>query len=447
MDASAASATYGALSVTELRRELARRGISADGCVEKSDLVERLASSTQTSARAEGPRSSVPSELGGLSVAELRRELARKGISADGCVEKADLVERLSAAAGVTGSSSSSSSRTQPDSEPAASATKQTPMPPLATLSVPELRNILGRHGAQVRAESVREKSELVAAVSDCLRCCPICLEDVEAHQSVENVGERSSVSQSCGHCRAGFHRTCAAKYALSAAEAGKLPLLCPVHQCRERWPGEIVAAVLSPDELNRYNAAVRSVRELRNQQYPAAVEQRARERSPRTRQALKELGVRVCPQCHSEIEKQAGGIVHGCDKMTCRCGCRFCFVCGKVARKDGNGRYLPSCSCVGENHSYLEHGSVVNNYSDMPDIPTMADAQNAAQQFAQGAANIMGGAFGADLGQAFNMFGATLGNMFQQSTSAHSFGPMHQGAAAQFFPQAGQTRRPYGAS
>mmetsp|Transcript_64488 Transcript_64488/g.112586 ORF Transcript_64488/g.112586 Transcript_64488/m.112586 type:complete len:133 (+) Transcript_64488:3-401(+) len=132
---------------------------------------------------------------------------------------------------------------------------------------------------------------------------------------------------------------------------------------------------------------------------------------------------------------------------MTCRCGCRFCFVCGKVARKDGNGRYLPSCSCVGENHSYLEHGSVVNNYSDMPDIPTMADAQNAAQQFAQGAANIMGGAFGADLGQAFNMFGATLGNMFQQSTSAHSFGPMHQGAAAQFFPQAGQTRRPYGAS
>lgn len=40
---------FGTLSVAELRRELAQRGLSADGCIEKSDLLARLAASTRDS--------------------------------------------------------------------------------------------------------------------------------------------------------------------------------------------------------------------------------------------------------------------------------------------------------------------------------------------------------------------------------------------------------------
>ncbi|CAE8587703.1 unnamed protein product, partial [Polarella glacialis] len=83
---------------------------------------------------------------------------------------------------------------------------------------------------------------------------------------------------------------------------------------------------------------------------------------SPRTAEAVRSLGIRCCPKCGAGIEKQGAGFTHGCDKMTCRCGCRFCFACGLVARADG-----PACACVAPHHGYLSHESVMGNYSDDP--------------------------------------------------------------------------------
>jgi len=38
------------------------------------------------------------------------------------------------------------------------------------------------------------------------------------------------------------------------------------------------------------------------------------------------------CPQCQFFVAKE-----FGCNSMTCRCGCRFCYGCGK--RKNGECR------------------------------------------------------------------------------------------------------------
>eukprot|EP00971_Amphidinium_carterae_P168803 3344470-Amphidinium_carterae.1 len=47
-------------------------------------------------------------------------------------------------------------------------------------------------------------------------------------------------------------------------------------------------------------------------------------------------LGIRRCPGCQALIQKQGDGLITGCDKMTCRCGCMFCFKCGMPAGAQG---------------------------------------------------------------------------------------------------------------
>ena len=60
--------------------------------------------------------------------------------------------------------------------------------------------------------------------------------------------------------------------------------------------------------------------------------------------------GLRRCPHCGVYIEKMEGG----CDKLTCRCGCKFCFKCG-VLNAD--------CECTASFHHFIPHESVMNNY------------------------------------------------------------------------------------
>ena len=39
----------------------------------------------------------------------------------------------------------------------------------------------------------------------------------------------------------------------------------------------------------------------------------------------MKEKDWKKCPKCQSAVEKQAG-----CKYMTCRCKCKFCYICGR---------------------------------------------------------------------------------------------------------------------
>eukprot|EP00438_Fugacium_kawagutii_P006542 Skav222198 [mRNA] locus=scaffold1745:80173:80991:- [translate_table: standard] len=103
---------------------------------------------------------------------------------------------------------------------------------------------------------------------------------------------------------------------------------------------------------------------------------------------ALQELGCRRCPSCGTWIQKQSAGWVTGCDKMTCRCGGRFCFQCGSVDA---------TCSC-NLGHDFLEKELVLANYSlldlpwplsllleDVPDIDSSISSVSVSRDLVQG--------------------------------------------------------------
>jgi len=288
------------------------------------------------------------------TVRELKRLLVQQGLDASGCLEKTDLVNRLRDV--LPAQYACGKATETPASQHGGQLYNGGKSQALESLPVSELRGLLKCHGAEDFLRGAREKQELVAALAACLSRCPICLENADD-------GDSNSSIQRCDACRAPFHQRCCAGHALAAAEAASLPLLCPVPGCKSRWRSSIVAWALTEEELCRYNAAVRSIRELRDtsQSSGAAL-------SPRTSDAMKQLGVRACPRCHAMIEKQDPGLVHGCDKMTCRCGCRFCFQCGSLAGDNGEAR----CKCVGDHHSYLTHEQVLHNYDDLPDGPNL---------------------------------------------------------------------------
>lgn len=48
----------------------------------------------------------------------------------------------------------------------------------------------------------------------------------------------------------------------------------------------------------------------------------------------MEKEGWRKCPACGRIIER----IEDSCNKMTCGCGCVFCWKCGKVKPKGGTG-------------------------------------------------------------------------------------------------------------
>eukprot|EP00927_Polykrikos_kofoidii_P059536 TRINITY_DN54686_c0_g1_i1.p1 TRINITY_DN54686_c0_g1~~TRINITY_DN54686_c0_g1_i1.p1 ORF type:complete len:446 (+),score=66.34 TRINITY_DN54686_c0_g1_i1:45-1382(+) len=405
---------------------------------------------------ASSPRSRPPC-LESMSVRELRSELARYKLDATGCVEKADLITKLrnagASAGGVEGGrggngGSNAGSRDSPghsgdrSSSSSASVSRSIESPPqLFTMPVAKIRRLIKRHGVENRVSRACEKHELVAVLADRLRQCPICLDDVatantvtagadSAHGvggAVRGVGSTadktvdacgataasadgctvestgSEACRCCAECCTPFHRSCAAQHALAAAEAAKLPLLCPVRGCREPWPEAMIAWALNKDERRRYDTAERSLREQRSRASSGRVV------SPRTEAALGKLGVRRCPKCGAGIEKQAAAMTHGCGKMTCRCGCKFCFQCGAEARSGD----VPRCSCVGDYHSYLSHEDVLNNYASDPVIDMRSEINNAFNSVFGGGTVSFGNSapMGAASGGAFSgMFGGGSG-------------------------------------
>jgi hypothetical protein len=62
--------------------------------------------------------------------------------------------------------------------------------------------------------------------------------------------------------------------------------------------------------------------------------------------QAVRENGWKRCPSCLTAIDRN-----EGCDHMTCKCGCHFCYVCGKYDSsnpKSGRGHCGSRCSSRG---------------------------------------------------------------------------------------------------
>lgn len=67
----------------------------------------------------------------------------------------------------------------------------------------------------------------------------------------------------------------------------------------------------------------------------------------------------RRCHQCGIMVEK-----LSGCDKMTCRCGAKFCFQCGSINAM---------CKCTSDMHSFYSRETVLSNwgYFSLPTIPS----------------------------------------------------------------------------
>eukprot|EP00754_Rhynchopus_humris_P050861 Rhum_TRINITY_DN9197_c0_g2::Rhum_TRINITY_DN9197_c0_g2_i1::g.32055::m.32055 len=61
---------------------------------------------------------------------------------------------------------------------------------------------------------------------------------------------------------------------------------------------------------------------------------------------------IRPCPQCGEAVEK-----AFGCDKMKCRCGYRFCFVCLAPNAQ---------CSCSGDNHGFWDNRKGTGDFKNL---------------------------------------------------------------------------------
>ena len=144
-----------------------------------------------------------------------------------------------------------------------------------------------------------------------------------------------------------GLHRSCLSKYLMIQAESGH-PAKCPF--CLRK---------LSVTEVYRNLTASQQAVWLRQQNKWLELRAFGRPHPDLAEtKAMEGLGYRQCPMCGVWIEKQAAGWITGCDKMTCRCGGRFCFQCGSVEA---------SCDCS-FGHDFLDKEMVIKNYSlDLP--------------------------------------------------------------------------------
>merc|ERR1712151_1062848 len=93
--------------MTELRHLANFLGVDYAGCIEKSDLVNRIATSGTVEIIPESSEASaVPStdttlslaHLEKMTVREIKAEMTRLGVDQSGCLEKSDLIERLTLA-------------------------------------------------------------------------------------------------------------------------------------------------------------------------------------------------------------------------------------------------------------------------------------------------------------------------------------------------------------
>lgn len=188
---------------------------------------------------------------------------------------------------------------------------------------------------------------------------CPICLDSMAQDVALETLFREEFMR--CHACRTPHHRRCVEQHAMASVERGRAVLACPLPECGSQWEAAVLDWALgeTSDVRRRYDSAIAATQELQD----AAGTADAVALSPRTVEALRRSGARPCPRCQAWIQKQPEGLLTGCDNMTCRCGCMFCFKCGLEARAGGVKR----CRCVGTQHGFISQGEVLGNYSRGP--------------------------------------------------------------------------------
>lgn len=261
-------------------------------------------------------------DLSTLSVGELKRRIRDHGLSIGDAIEKQDLINILrSASTPSTGSSQIS-------------------------MSVSDLRDLC--RSLAGRTSQCTEKSDLFDMARSLLsnKTCTVCLGALLADYS-----ERVHRYPCCGSY---LHTKCVAEWIIVS---DKYPPVCP--SCKEVLEDKFIDSYIispkfsTPAQVRRYSLLMASHASLRGRSS-------AHPSSAAERREMENLGLRQCPGCSSWIEKgpamEAFGttIAEGCDKMTCRCGCQFCYRCGSIGAK---------CNCTPDEHGFFSHQDVIREY------------------------------------------------------------------------------------
>lgn len=264
-----------------------------------------------------------------LTVKEIKARLTSLGIRFEGVFEKSDLVTLLESASAVDFSG------------------KRNKTAPTVAMSVSDLKDIV--RSLAGRPGQCTEKIDLFNLAKELVRnrSCSICLDPLLVNPM--------DIVTRVACCNSIFHKHCLGDWALKSAQEGLYPHKCPSCPSGQLTDSFVTKHLLSPSDASgkylRYIAAVEGLKKLRTS---------ASRMTPEEERQLREQGFRKCPKCGSWIEKgpavEAFGIpiAEGCDKMTCRCGCKFCFKCGSINAE---------CSCTGTDHGFFEHQEVLNQY------------------------------------------------------------------------------------
>ena len=259
-----------------------------------------------------------------LSVKEIKKRLTEGGIDFEGIFEKADLVALLP----------QGSTRLIPRSSGST--------PTTIAMSVSSLREII--RSLAGRTSQCTEKTDLYRMARDLLvgKTCIVCMDTLLASPS------ETVVRLPC--CPSFWHKHCLAEWLLRSAQEGRFPHNCP--SCKHQIPDSFISKHVITDDSGWYLRYVSAVEGLRRLRAAAAQHQDGHD--------LSSMGFKRCPQCGSWIEKgpsmEAFGVpvMEGCDKMTCRCGCQFCFRCGSLGA---------ACRCTGRDHGFFSHQEVLADY------------------------------------------------------------------------------------
>ena len=263
-----------------------------------------------------------------LTVKELKTKLAERGISFEGVIEKSELIALLEKSPCSVSCSFSA---------------------PIA-MSVTDLRDVV--RSLAGRTSQCTEKKDLFNLAKDLLKSktCVVCLDGLlESLQSYV-------VRVPC--CSGFFHVACLSDWIFNSTLEGIFPHKCP--SCSKELDEYFVTRhVIKPGDVTgkylRYIAALESLKNLKS-----GSSSKSSTLTPAEEKQLRELGCRPCPKCGSWIEKgpsmEAFGIpiAEGCDKMTCRCGCKFCYKCGSINA---------TCDCTSKDHGFFSHSDVMSDY------------------------------------------------------------------------------------
>eukprot|EP00929_Paragymnodinium_shiwhaense_P075290 TRINITY_DN38483_c0_g1_i1.p1 TRINITY_DN38483_c0_g1~~TRINITY_DN38483_c0_g1_i1.p1 ORF type:complete len:572 (+),score=73.12 TRINITY_DN38483_c0_g1_i1:154-1869(+) len=295
----------------------------------------------------------------------------------------------------------------------------------------------------------------------DAPQTCPICLEEIRNTNDAfppliqEQPGD---VSDTDKPVVAAYHNRCLAQHILVKAGEASFPVKWPMPAAASSvdtssssstqpnggpamyyaiHPLTIRQALTSKEYVDRYLLAYDKFEELQELR-----ERRANESSTGASPSGEDAGSRSfnrgrdvpedlpdtvvkCPACGCLIEKADSSAIpgiHGCDNMTCRCGCKFCYRCGAVFSKPGTEFNPRACNCT-PGHGFFDGEDVRNNYRGLFDGDLNALFGNLGDMFRNnGNAFGGGGVHGTFVAGAFPF----IGNPFapQNATFAATFGP-----------------------